>query len=159
EHHARRAPDRVLARCGSETVTYGEMAARSAALAAGFGQRGVEAGTVVALLSYNRVEVIETIFAANHIRAIALPITLRLAAPEVRYIPEHSEARALVCDPELLALADDATSHLAIERVAITDDPRVGWTSFAGLRASAEQRAPRARSAGDDIHRLMYTSG
>jgi acyl-CoA synthetase (AMP-forming)/AMP-acid ligase II len=159
EHHARRAPESVLARCGRETVTYGEMAERSAALAGGFAQRGVEPGTVVALLSYNCIEFLETIFAANHLGAIAMPINWRLAAPEVRFILEHSEARALVCDPELLALADDATRDLDIVRVAIADAIPDGWSPLHVLRVARDQIAPRARAAGDDVHRLMYTSG
>ena len=92
EHHARRTPDRPLARMAGTTVSYGEMAARSAALASGLRDRGVGAGDVVALLSYNCVEFLETIFAANHLGAIAMPINWRLAAPEVGYILEHSHA-------------------------------------------------------------------
>ena len=59
--------------------------------------RGVGAGDVVGLLSYNCPEFLETIFAANYLGAIAMPINWRLAAPEVRYILEHSRgARARV---------------------------------------------------------------
>ena len=54
-----------------------------------------------ALLSYNCTEFLETIFAANHLGAIAMPINWRLAAAELRYILEHSEARVLVCDDAL----------------------------------------------------------
>src|SRR5262249_54154698 len=101
-HHAARTPDRHLARCEDESVTYAEMADRSARLGGGLQARGVAAGDVVALLSYNCIEFIETIFAANHVGAIVMPINWRLAAPEVRYILKHSEARALVCDDALL---------------------------------------------------------
>ena len=96
EHHASRTPDKPLAIFGDETVTYGEMATRAAALAAGLHERGVGAGDVVGLLSYNCTEFLETIFAANYLGAIAMPINWRLAAPELRYILEHSEARARV---------------------------------------------------------------
>ena len=41
-----------------------------------------------------------------------MPINWRLAAPEVRYILEHSEARALVCDEALVELADEATKGM-----------------------------------------------
>ena len=53
EHHARRTPDMPLAIFGDETVTYGEMAERAAALAGGLHERGVNAADVVAILSYN----------------------------------------------------------------------------------------------------------
>src|SRR5437868_13210723 len=95
DHHAQRTPDKALAIFGSETVTYGEMAKRAAALAAGLHERGVGAGDVVGLLSYNCTEFLETIFAANSLGAIAMPVNWLLAAPELRYILDHSEARAL----------------------------------------------------------------
>ena len=78
----------------------------SAALAGGLHERGVGVGDVVGLLSYNCTEFLETIFAANYLGAIAMPINWRLAAPEVRYILEHSEARALVCDEFVVDLAE-----------------------------------------------------
>ena len=77
-------------------------------MAGGLARRGVGPGDVVAILSYNCPEFLEALFAANHLGAIAMPINWRLAAPEVRYILEHSGARALVCDDALLPLADEA---------------------------------------------------
>src|SRR5207244_8668295 len=112
EHHARSTPTKPLCVFEGDVVTYEEMATRSAALAAGLHERGVGRGDVVALLSYNCPEFLETVFAANYLGAIAMPINWRLAAPEVRYILEHSEARALVCDPDLLELANEATVGL-----------------------------------------------
>ena len=108
-HHADRTPDKAITVFEGETITYGEMADRVAALAGGLAERGVGPGDVVAILSYNCPEFLEALFAANHLGAIAMPINWRLAAPEVRYILEHSGARALVCDEALLELADEAT--------------------------------------------------
>jgi fatty-acyl-CoA synthase len=70
---------------------------------------GVGAGDVVGLPSYDNIEFLATIFAANHLGAIAMPINWRLAAPELRFILEHSEARALVCDGALVELANEPT--------------------------------------------------
>jgi acyl-CoA synthetase (AMP-forming)/AMP-acid ligase II len=159
-HHASRAPDRPLARFDDRVTTYGEMTEHAAALAGGLQARGVGAGDVVALLSYNCTEFLETIFAANYLGAIAMPINWRLAAPEVRYILEHSQARALVCDDALVPLADDATTGIeeTLLRACITEDAPPGWVRLAALRA--ESGAPmRAPAAADDVHRLMYTSG
>ncbi|MEZ5164978.1 MAG: AMP-binding protein [Acidimicrobiales bacterium] len=92
DHHATRAPDRVLTRFGEATVTYGEMADRAARVSAGLAARGVGPGDVVAVLSYNCPEFLEAMFAVNHLGAIAMPINWRLAAPEVRYILDHAGA-------------------------------------------------------------------
>ena len=80
--------------------------------------------TSSALLSYNCPEFLETVFAANYLGAIAMPINWRLAAPEVRYILEHSGARALVCDESLIDLANEATKGIedrARARVRLAD--------------------------------------
>ena len=159
EHHARRTPDRPIAVYGDEVVTYADMVALSAAVAGGLHARGVRAGDVVALLAYNCTEFLTTIFAANHMGAIAMPINWRLAAPELRFILEHSEAKALVCDGELLDLANEATSGMdALHRVAIATEPVAGWERFADVAAGGVT-VERAQVAGDDLHRLMYTSG
>jgi acyl-CoA synthetase (AMP-forming)/AMP-acid ligase II len=159
EHHARRAPGTPVAVCGRDTVTYGEMAEEVAAVAAGLSGRGVGAGDVVGLLSYNSIEFLVTLFAANHLGAIAMPVNWRLAAPELRFILEHSGARALVCDDACLALANAATEELrGLVRVCVSNDPVVGWDRFRDL-SSETARVGRAHVEGDDIHRLMYTSG
>jgi fatty-acyl-CoA synthase len=157
-HHASRTPDRPLTVFEGETTTYAQMAERSAALAAGLAQRGVGRGDVVALLSYNCPEMVETVFAANHLGAVAMPINWRLAAPEVRFILEHSGARALVCDPELTELADDATKGIedTLVRTCIASTAPEGWVSLGDLRA---QPIDAVAVAADDVHRLMYTSG
>ncbi|HLN05540.1 MAG TPA: long-chain fatty acid--CoA ligase [Acidimicrobiales bacterium] len=158
-HHATRAPDKAMTVFEGAATTYGEMAGRVAALAGGLSERGVGRGDVVALLSYNRPEFLETIFAANYLGAIAMPINWRLAAPEVRYILEHSGARALVCDESLVELADEATRGIedALIRACVSPGAS-GWTTLADLRATPTRTAS-VPAAADDVHRLMYTSG
>ena len=159
-HHAARSPDAVMTVFEGESTTYAAMAARVAALAGGLAARGIAAGDVVALLSYNCPEFLEALFAANYLGAIAMPINWRLAAPEVRYILEHSGAGALVCDGALVALADEATAGLDGElvRVLIGGPAAEGWTTLADVRTGSPVVAP-VPAAGDDVHRLMYTSG
>src|SRR5262245_57706583 len=159
EHHALRTPDKPIAVFEDNVVTYREMAAWSAALAGGLEDRGVGAGDVVGLLSYNSVEFLATIFAANYVGAIAMPVNWRLAAAELRFILEHSGARALVCDEALLDLANEATKGMdALVRVRVGGDAVAGWERFSDL-TSTSAPPERAHLAGDDIHRLMYTSG
>jgi len=159
-HHATRTPDKAFTVFEGETIPYSEMAERTARLAGGLRERGVGRGDVVAILSYNRPELLETVFAANHLGAIAMPINWRLAAPEVRYILEHSGARGLVCDEPLVDLANEATKAMAAAplRACIAPSAPRGWTSLADLR-SASGSPEREAVAADDVHRLMYTSG
>jgi acyl-CoA synthetase (AMP-forming)/AMP-acid ligase II len=167
EHHAARAPDHALAVTGTgfggKPTSYGEMASWALRLAGGLAERGVGPGDVVGLLSYNNVEFLATIFAANALGAAAMPVNWRLAAPELRYLLEHSQAKAFVVDADLLDLGTEAAAGLHLARVCIpsplrpdqTFDP--GWDTFADLGSGAP--ATRVAAAADDVHRLMYTSG
>ncbi len=159
-HHATCTPDKAITVFEGETTTYAQMARRAVALAGGLYESGVGRGEVVALLSYNCPEFLETVFAANYLGAIAMPINWRLAAPEVRYILEHSGARALVCDESLVELANQATKGIetTLVRACISAAVLDGWTSLADLRATAST-AERVGAVADDVHRLMYTSG
>jgi acyl-CoA synthetase (AMP-forming)/AMP-acid ligase II len=168
-HHASRAPDQPMTIFEGRTTTYGQMARSAIGLAAGLYDRGLRAGQVVALLSYNCPEFLQTVFAANYLGAVVMPINWRLAAPEVRYILEHSGARVLVCDQALLDLADQALLDLAdpagagleqpLLRTCIAPSAPAGWTLLAELTDSASPVPDRARTGPDDVHRLMYTSG
>ncbi|HLN15949.1 MAG TPA: long-chain fatty acid--CoA ligase [Acidimicrobiales bacterium] len=160
EHHASRSPERPIVVFEGEPTTYREMASRATALAGGLHERGVGPGDVVGLLSYNCPEFLETIFAANYLGAIAMPINWRLAAPEVRYILEHSGAHALVCDELLVDLGEQATVGMeeSVLRTCISAGAHHGWVPLAQLEDS--DGAPvRAAADPEDVHRLMYTSG
>ena len=161
DHHVSRTPDRAITVFEGRATTYAEMAARARALAGGLHERGVGPGDVVGLLSYNCPEFLQTVFAANYLGAIAMPINWRLAAPEVRYILEHSGARALVCDGSLSELADQAADGMEGGPLRACIAPvvdRRGWTTLAELEAGTVAPA-RVRADPDDVHRLMYTSG
>jgi fatty-acyl-CoA synthase len=159
-HHATNTPDKAITVFEGRTTTYGEMATGAVALASGLSEQGVRRGDVVALLSYNCPEFLETVFAANYLGAIAMPINWRLAAPEVRYLLEHSGARALVCGEPLLDLANEATKGIesTLVRASVSPSGVPGWTSLADLCATPGRVEP-APAAADDVHRLMYTSG
>ncbi len=158
-HHATRTPDKAMTVFEGETTTYGEMTVRAAALARGLRRRGVGSGDVVGLLSYNSPEFLEVVFAANYLGAIAMPINWRLAAPEVRYILDHSGARALVCDDTLVEVGDEATKGMETSpnRICTSDRAHAGWLPLPEVREPGDSTPVPV--AGEDIHRLMYTSG
>jgi fatty-acyl-CoA synthase len=159
-HHATRTPEKPITVFEGATTTYAEMARRSADLAGGLSERGVGRDDVVALLSYNCPEFLEAVFAANYLGAVAMPINWRLAAPEVRYILEHSGARAIVCDESLSDLANDATKEIeaTLVRACISSRAPDQWVTLADLRASSPNVEP-VLALPDAVHRLMYTSG
>jgi len=159
-HHASRTPEKAVAVFNDETISYREMAARAVGLAGGLSERGVGRGDVVALLTYNCPEFLETVFATNYLGAIAMPINWRLAAPEVRYILDHARARAIVCDESLIDLANGATEGIGdrLVRVCVSPASGEGWTPLGDLVTTGKPPV-RTPVGADDVHRLMYTSG
>ena len=166
EHHAARTPEHSIVVGPDGPVSYAEMLGLSSRVAGGLAARGVGLGDVVGLLSYNSAELLATIFAANTLGAVAMPINWRLAPAEIRYLLEHSGASAFVCDGELLDAGAEAADGLALERIVVpvtgvaahTDrTDAAGWTDFAELAAATP--ATRVEAGGDAVHRLMYTSG
>lgn len=161
-HHASRSPHRPMTVFEGRTTTYGEMLADVVAMATGLAERGVGVGDVIGLLSYNCPEFIQTLFAANYLGAIIMPINWRLAAAEVQYILDHSKAKVLVCDPSLVDVANRATAGLEphLLRVCLSPEAPDGWVSLPDLLVRPESGGPPpvAREA-DDVQRLMYTSG
>ena len=126
EHHAARTPDKPIAVDGDRVVTYRRMVEWAAEVAAGFAARGVGAGDVVGLLSHNRVEMLTTLFAANHLGAACMPINWRLAPEEVRFILEHSEARAFVCDGAVAAGEQQSGRQQEASKIRLHEiEPRV----------------------------------
>ncbi|MGH9018083.1 MAG: AMP-binding protein, partial [Acidimicrobiales bacterium] len=160
-HHATRTPDTPIVVFEGVVTTYADMRARAVALAGGLAAAGVGRGDVVGLLSYNSPEFLETVFAANYLGAAAMPVNWRLAAPEVRYILEHSEAAALVCDGALVEVADEASHGLSLIRACVSAPAPGGWTALDDLRVPSPTPPPTQAAVveGDDVHRLMYTSG
>jgi acyl-CoA synthetase (AMP-forming)/AMP-acid ligase II len=157
-HHADRFPDRPCLLQGEEVITYGALEGRAARTAAGLRAQGLGRGQVVAVLLHNCPEFVELMFAVSRIGAVFMPINWRLAGDEVAYIVEHAGARCLVSEPALAELAEAARPGLAGAPLVSVGDPPAGWTPFASLRERGPA-PPIEEVAGDDLHRLMYTSG
>jgi acyl-CoA synthetase (AMP-forming)/AMP-acid ligase II len=142
-HHAERFPDRLALSYEDDEITYGDLVARTQRTAGVLREAGIERGDVLAVLLHNAPSFIDVMCACAHLGAIFMPLNWRLAAPELRYIVEHAGAKAIVTEPELEALTT------GLDGVARLQD----------LSADATPVADAAPVAGDDVLRLMYTSG
>ena len=101
-------PERTAVRDGERTVAFAELAERSWRLGRALRGLGVEPEQRVAMLSLNRLELLEAHFGAPASRGALCAINTRLAPPEVRFIVEHCGAEVLLLDPELEAAASQA---------------------------------------------------
>ena len=93
-------------------LTYGQIAERARAMAAGLDALGIGVGERVAIVSHNSSRLITALFGVSGSGRILVPINFRLVAEEVKYIISHSGARVLMIDPELAdAMADVECEH------------------------------------------------
>src|SRR3954468_10073721 len=90
--NARRYPHATALVFDGASLTYAELEERTDRLANALADRGVERGDRVALLLFNRAEVVEAFFGCHKAGATPVPVNFRLAQEEVDYILEDCGA-------------------------------------------------------------------
>jgi fatty-acyl-CoA synthase len=132
------------------TVTYGEMAARARAIAAGLDELGVGEGERVAVVSENSGRLLELILGVTAAGRVCVPINFRLQPGEVEYIIEHSGASVLLLDPE----HDERLSHLSAKHRFV-----FGEQYEQGLLRPGRDPRPWSAPDEDATATINYTSG
>ncbi|MGO9928869.1 MAG: AMP-binding protein, partial [Mycobacterium sp.] len=93
ERHALMQPNATALRFLGNTVTWGALQGRVAALADALSRRGVGFGDRVMILMLNRTEFVESMLAANMLGAIAVPLNFRLTPAEIAFLVQDCTAR------------------------------------------------------------------
>lgn len=162
--HARLFPRKIGTRDSRRSLTFAQWEERASRLANGLLGLGLKMGDRVGLLAYNCVEWMEIYVAIARAGLVAVPINFRLMGPEIAYIVEHSEARALIVqddlrdriDPlrgELGTLANGGCIHFG------GDATPAGWQGYEALIDGAASTPPAVQVRPEDPFALMYTSG
>ena len=84
--------------CGDVRYTWNDFDQRTDALARGLASLGVRNGDRVAVLMLNCHRYLELYYACARMGAVIVPLNIRLARPEIVFILNDSESRALVVD-------------------------------------------------------------
>jgi long-chain acyl-CoA synthetase len=108
--HAERQPGKAAVLTAERSITYAELDASVTCLAGYFLDRGLRPGDRVAVHWSNSVETVQLLLAALRAGLVAVPINLRLKAPEIAYIFEHSSTRICFSEPALAAIVEEARS-------------------------------------------------
>lgn len=156
EHHANRRPGHPCIYWNGTTITYGDLFERVKRTAGGLRALGIGRGDVVAHLLYNRPEFLESMFAVNYVGGIFLPLNWRLAGDEIAYIVHHAGAKMVISEPELVPVVEGVRDRLGVDHF-VSVGAVEGWRAFEELRVA--NVPPMEEVDGDDVHRLMYTSG
>ena len=81
---------------GERTLTWGELYERACRVGQALADAGVGSQDRVAFLDKNGIEHFEVFFGAALLNAVCVDVNWRLAAPEVEYIVNDSEAKVFV---------------------------------------------------------------
>ncbi|MFR9728870.1 acyl-CoA synthetase [Saccharopolyspora sp. MS10] len=146
---ARMTPDRIALRHGDRSITYAELARRTARLARGLAAAGVRSGDRVAYLGPNHPAYLELLFACGALGAVFVPLNFRLSAPELEFVLADCDAAALVRTPEHAGTAL-RTGALLVE---------IGADGEVPLGADDEPEPLDLPVSPEDPCLVMYTSG
>ncbi|WP_225838975.1 class I adenylate-forming enzyme family protein [Streptomyces sp. NK08204] len=107
-------PDRTALVDERRSVTWAELHDRTARIAQGLAGLGVQSGDRVAVLSLDRIEVLESYFALARLGAVFVPVNHSLIASEVTGITERTGASAVIGEAALLERHPDLPVKLRI---------------------------------------------
>ena len=165
---ALRAPEKIAVVCQGERVSYGELDARSNALAHTLVNRGVARGDRVVVFGDNTIETVVAFWAvlkANAVISVVNPLT---KADKLAYLLGDCRATALVSDAHLAGVFEAAAPkavHLRTVIVSGSIDPQrahalPGFTPWtAALAEGRRDAAPRRETIDIDLAAIIYTSG
>ena len=120
-------PNDTAVSYGDRKETWAEHAATCRRMASAFARAGLERGDVVALLMPNTPAMLAAHFAVPMAGGVLNTINTRLDVDTVAYILEHSGARFLVADAELLVLARKALARLGARAPRLVVDADAGF--------------------------------
>jgi acyl-CoA synthetase (AMP-forming)/AMP-acid ligase II len=162
EHAVDAVPDRTAVICGDRQVTYAQLEERANRLAHHLAAQGVGKGDHIGVYSRNSIEMIEAMFAAYKLRAIAINVNYRYVHGELKYLFTNADLVALVHErqysPKVAAVLPETPK---LKHVVVVEDG--SDVEFAGVpyeTALAESPAVRdfGERSSDDIY-MLYTGG
>jgi acyl-CoA synthetase (AMP-forming)/AMP-acid ligase II len=161
-------PTRTAIVDGHRSWTYAEFNAWVNRLAHGLADRGYARGDALALASGNSAEFLAVYFACAKLGVVCVPINLGWRPDEVAYVLEHSKARGLVVESQLVPAMREALDQApAVADVIVApglsapfermpDDRR--WVAIDELQA-ADDDEPEFLVEDRDGLSYLYTSG
>ncbi len=152
--HAAERPDASALTFGVDSWSFAQLHAGSARAGQALRAAGVQPGDRVALLTKNRAECFELMFACSMVGAVMAGLNWRLSAREIAAIVADAAPRVLlVADEEEPLLRELAPEVAASIRIVRLDRDYAAW------RDAAPAEDPGHAGAPDEVALLLYTSG
>ncbi|MFC4594522.1 class I adenylate-forming enzyme family protein [Sphingobium tyrosinilyticum] len=158
---AEHAPERVAVVAGDLRLTYEELGDKVERIASAWVARDISKGDRLAILIGNRPEFLFTILAAARIGVIVVPLNPRQKLPEIQFMLQKCEAKAIVFEASMAEEVPKAETLPLLSRRFVVSGETEGaepfdWLAEAPFSASfAEVAEPHE----DDPFCILYTSG
>ena len=160
-------PDKTAVIHGDLRLSYRELYARACRLASALAGRGIGRGDTVAILAPNTPAMLEAHYGVPMAGAVLNPLNTRLDPATVAFILEHGGAKALLCDTELAATAQEALARtkakplvIDIEDALAPEGESIGALTYAELLAEGDPAADTGEPGTEwQSLSLLYTSG
>ena len=154
-------PDRPFVLFYDRSITYADINDRANRVANYLKGQGLAKGDVVSIMIPNAPEVLEVMFGAQKIGAVAGVINFTLKGPEIEYLLDDSRPKVIFvaeeCLPELnKALASSTAKPIVVVVAPATPEGASPWEDFLAGYPGTEALIPQAP---DDPFLLLYSSG
>ncbi len=154
--------DREAVVDGGRRLTYRALNGRVNQLAHSLQSMGLKQGDRIAILAYNSLEYVETIFAAAKLGLILVPLNWRLAPSELAFILSDSTTNTLLFDSEFSKTVEALRGQTPLRRYLAFGEKEVpGAAVYEKTLSSQEEGEPPPDGPVDldSSHIIMYTAG
>jgi len=152
-------PERIALVFEEQEITFDEFGDRVRRQAALFRSAGVCVGDRVGYLGFNHPALMETMFAAQALAAIFVPLNYRLTAQELKFIINDAGIHTLVVDDALRPVVQQARPDLCCSHYFTSESDAAGWRHLVTERAAVEPMPATVSVDQHDVAVIMYTSG
>ncbi|MCG6912063.1 MAG: long-chain fatty acid--CoA ligase [Deltaproteobacteria bacterium] len=161
EKQAQERGDQLFVIWHDQELTFDQLNASAAKMAAAMSAKGIRQGDVVAMMIPNIPPFMITYFAIQKLGAVALPINLLLQPLEVEYILNDSGAKTLIAIDMFNPLIEKIRERTpTVEQFFTLGENVAEWAlPYASLVDGDIGQLPSPAIDADDLCTLMYTSG
>jgi acyl-CoA synthetase (AMP-forming)/AMP-acid ligase II len=160
--NASKYPETIALMDADRSFTYPECNDRVNRLGHGLLSLGLKKGDRVAVVMENSIEIIELYLATAKTGLVIVPINFRLVGPEIAYIVNNSDAKAMVVHDEFAPEVDRVRPELGQipeSNYFVVGAACAGYRPYGELMDNPDRHEPQAQVNPSDTWILIYTSG
>lgn len=159
-HFARERPQSVIYAFEGRETTFTDFDRNTDRVAQALLARGLKAGERIAYVGKNSDHYFELLFGAAKIGAVMVPVSWRLALPEMQYVLEHADAALVFVGPESCAAMHKMQPELPLVRgIVLMEEAEGDWPAYADWREAQPAIPPDHVAKPLDVVLQLYTSG